>query len=154
MASETELSWASGIFDGEGHVGIHQHKIQKSYGTYIAWRIQVTVANTHLPTVLRFQEIVCPGQGYLDVQHPGEPGSPKRRQTLYTIRLYAEQAAAALDVLLPWTFTKREQIKVGIAFRKTFERKRSTGRNTPLPKDVVEKRAALAQECRALKLCS
>lgn len=154
MASETELSWAGGFFDGEGHVGIHQHKNKKSYGIYIAWRIQVTVANTHLPTVLRFQEIVCPGQGYLDVQHPGDHGDRSRRQTLYTLRLHARHAADALNVLLPWTFTKREQIEVGIAFRKTFERKSVTGPRKPLPKDVHEKRTALAQECRALKLCS
>lgn len=54
--SQTELAWAAGFFDGEGHIGYGE------YGKYKTRKLVAVVAGSHLPSLWRFQEAVM-GRG-------------------------------------------------------------------------------------------
>ena len=60
MASETDIAWAAGLFDGEGSIGIYWHpnRTSRMVGQ---WTLNLSLAMTDEACVNLFHEIVVEG---------------------------------------------------------------------------------------------
>ena len=106
------LAWAAGLFDGEGCVYMAGH------------RVQMSLNNTHLPTVRRFHEIVGTGS----VHATKNNSKPAHCKPMWAWHASCAKAEVVLRSLLPWLVTKREQAEVAL-FARQYAGTR--GRYTP-----------------------
>lgn len=95
---ELKLAWAAGIFDGEGCINSTLPK---------RFQIRLEVKMTHKPTLELFGEILgCKvGVGY-------EKRGNRRPQ--YRVRLYQKKAIEALEKMLPYLVTKKDEANLAI----------------------------------------
>ncbi|KKK43275.1 hypothetical protein LCGC14_3168670, partial [marine sediment metagenome] len=128
------------------HVGIHTHT---SKG-YPALKLRVTLANTYRRAVDRFVEIVGV-PGYIHTAKPDLRSNRKRTKVLYTAMWQAHGAKKVLETLLPYLVIKREQTRLGIQFRDTFDEPYTLGRGHPLPDYIRESRQDMCFRMKALK---
>lgn len=149
MATELELAWAAGFFDGEGHVGIKRSHERRKCGIYMSLNLVVTVANTHAPTIAKFMQIV--GVSGNTCVYPDRRPENKRNRILYTARFSANHAYIVLKLLLPYLVTRKEQAEVGIAFRETFTTRKGRGKGHPIPPDVLELREQFALQLKSIR---
>lgn len=137
MTTELDLAWAAGLFDGEGHIGAHLC----SGTVYTHWKLSVLVSNVHKPTMDKFQSLVG---GRMRLRKNG-PGNRK----IWVLRLGEGVAAAALEKLLPYLVTKKEQAELALEFRKTYGGN-VRGAGVLLPQSILEARSGIAAQIKAL----
>lgn len=140
MPTETEKAWGAGLFDGEGHIGVHLCNNPKT--GYAHWKLSVMVVNTHTPTMERFQALFGGRKRYRT--------NGKNARNIWSWRMGEGQAAAFLEMLMPYLFTKKEQAKMALEFRETYATSNRRGPGVWLPEAVLEKRSALADSIKAL----
>src|SRR4051812_7873246 len=97
MATEAEIAWAAGLFEGEGCI------------SYIRpWGrepdIQVALVMTDEDVVRRFDEIVDRGHVY-DPYHP--PSAGPRRKPFWRWAAIGDPAHDVVDLLGPWLSPRR-----------------------------------------------
>ena len=150
MASETEIAWAAGFFDGEGHVGVHLHnqKAPCNGRKCKYYRLTVSISNTDLLSVNHFGDIVgVKGSTYASKPGDDTIGGARRKQICYQTRWYARKAADVMEVLLPHLVTKHRQAELAIAFRKMMK----PCKGNRVPQSEVDRRGDIANEMHALR---
>lgn len=108
MPSEVDLSWAAGVFDGEGSVSIYVETARST-------NVQLRMGMSHKETIDRFNQIVTHGTVYTTKTHKGSPDNYLRMWWWAASNRAAEEI---LKILLPYSVTKRSQIEVALEFRK------------------------------------
>lgn len=119
MATEAELAWAAGLFEGEGSF----HVTTSKYGSRVP---TMTIQMTDPDVLERFQRIVDSGR----VRGPLSRGS--RRKPIYSIDV-AERASVkrVTEAFLPWLGVRRtaraqeilaliEELDAAAAYREQF----------------------------------
>ncbi len=145
--TDAEIAWAAGLFDGEGHVGIHWCRGMVRGKVCEHLQLLTSVANTHIGCLEKFQSIV--GVGKIHVSD-----TRNRNKPLYVWRTQAKKSDAVLRMLLPYLVVKREQADLAIEFRTTFPERRATAKGHPLSEEVKAVRVDLAHRVKALKIAS
>lgn len=144
MATETELAWAAGFFDGEGSIGIYRHTLYTQSGTYFTWKVKARLSCCSKEAVARFAEIM--GNGVVHLQRR----QTKKLREVWSWSVYDRHVIAALEPLLPYLVIKKQQVELGIAFRATVKNHGSRG----VPEDVLHRQAEIATAMKAMKLVS
>jgi hypothetical protein len=135
--SETDKSYAAGIFDGEGSVTINWSK--KRYH-----RIDVRVAMVDSEVIYWFGTVFG---GHVDLTNKTKTG-----RQIYRWTLHCRRAANFLRIILPYLRLKKLRAELGIELteitRKRGALKGKEG-NTPLHEKELERRHEIALRIRA-----
>lgn len=142
-----EIAWASGLFDGEGTIGIikstHNRAQTKGYKgdkVYSSYGERISVGMTHLPTIQRLKDVL------------GFPGTitvedrPNNRKPCYRVAAANNKAITIIKKMLPYLFTKSEQAYTALAFRRLVNSKP----RGIMPEDYLEERERLYTKIRHL----
>lgn len=113
-ATQTEIAWLAGIFDGEGSVSM-QRKLVHSIGS---WDIRCRIGMCHLPTIQRIIEITG-----MKCHYTYQPKG--NRRPLTTWHACGTRAEIFLMAVVPFLVTKREQALIALA---AFELRRNAPR--------------------------
>lgn len=144
LQGEAGMSYAAGLFDGEGCVHIaRQRKLQSKRGYVL--RLVVTVAQNHLNTLLDFQAMTgAVGRIYMRRRQ----GAANR--DAFTLNYDGEAAASLLERLLPYLGRKADEARIALQFQRGTEITRHFG---PLgcPDAIWRKRVLLCEKLRSLK---
>jgi hypothetical protein len=144
MASDTDLAWAAGFFDGEGSLGIYRKTQYHRGRKYAGWHVHARVAGCCREAIERFAEIV--GEGTVRKE-------PRLTAGNRNVWVWCGASATAMDSLsrlLPYLTVKREQVELGIEFRKTVANHGSRG----TPSEILQRQAAMADAMKAMKRAS
>jgi hypothetical protein len=117
--SLTEKAYLAGILDGEGSIGVYKRFVGKKKGA--SYSLRVMVGNTDVSLIRWLQRL----GGSIYEQKPKK----SNWSVCYTWTVWANQAAAILEEVLPYMLVKREQAERALFFQ---SRKSHTGR--PLDK--------------------
>ena len=111
MATEIELAWAAGFFDGEGciHCRIDHGKLKHQF------QLIISISNTSLRSLERFKGIVQHGPIYVRRTYIGNFGPYKPN---WQWRSVSKQAHEVLVLLFPYLVTKRQEAELAISARK------------------------------------
>lgn len=135
MWTETEIAYAAGIFDGEGHAGIHGHVHRN--GTKYLW-LNVEIANTCLPLL-----------NWLSNKFGGSiVAKTKQREDyrqVFVLYFKGPMAATFLEIVLPYLIVKKEVAQACIQFQSTISESRSS-----ISEDVQSKRELLGEKVRRM----
>jgi hypothetical protein len=107
----TDIAWAAGLFDGEGHITIQKSKPYAARGERsYKYSLIINLGMTHHATVRKFAEIVGAGRlGCLRQRNP-EHACMLRWQT------ERRNASAILKIMLPYLKTKRVEALLALQF--------------------------------------
>ena len=145
MATEAELAWAAGLFDGEGSLGVYRHTQYHGGKKYVGLHLIVKLAMCNQQAVEKFGEIV--GEGKVN-QSPRPTNSGR---LVWTWNTGGVRAGLVLTKLLPYLVVKREQAELGLVFR-AIVRKNSRGLRTP--PELIQRQSEIADSIKQLKLVS
>ena len=119
----TELAWAAGFVDGEGHVTVRKKnatwRVRGSKHTGrprmegTTYAVELTVTNRN-PTPMRMLALLFGGD-YVPSYRTG------RKNTYYKWRLGSDQAVYALELMLPFLVGKRELATTAISFHHWYK---------------------------------
>lgn len=99
MASSEQVAWAAGLFEGEGSI------------THTRTDLQLTLVNTDLEIVQRFDAIVARGKIYGPYVRGYTDGCRRKPRWLWVAK--GDAAHDVLDLLGPWlSARRREQARV------------------------------------------
>lgn len=144
LAGTSALSYAAGLFDGEGCIHIAKQTHPGSRQGYV-YRLVVSVAQNHLRSLIDFQDFVgIPGRLY-PVKRQGSAN-----RDAYTLTYDGGTAEALLRVLQPYLGRKADEAAVALAFQTHGQIRRHFGPNG-CPEDVWRKRAYYYRKLRNLK---
>jgi hypothetical protein len=107
--AKTDLAYAAGLLDGEGTIFICRQKATAKGAISVSHYIQVSIVNTHKPTIEWTQKLL--GIGKIIQTNQG-------KKPLYRIAFYSKEAIKVLKILLPYLKIKREQALLAIEFDK------------------------------------
>lgn len=96
QTKNTELAWAAGLFEAEGHVGA-----RAADDTHSRHRLLVTLSSCDRDVVDRFA--CAMGVGTVREVRPQQP----RRQIVYTWQITGKAAKPVVEALLPWMGERR-----------------------------------------------
>lgn len=141
MATDLELAWAAGFFDGEGCIYLRAGK------GIAGWQLLCSLGQSDDSPLEEFQRIVG-GVGFVGRRH-----YPKRsnRRPCWAWQTSSQKAEDVLRLLLPFLRVKRSQAVAALEFQETYPEK-PYGYGNPIPSEVVEERGRLAKKVKALKL--
>lgn len=110
VATDEELAWVAGFFDGEGAVGI-RHKLIKGDLSKQYWTESAILSNGHRPSLEKVQRLFG-GCGVIK-------RSLKKNDTLsepmYVWVVEASSARSFLTAILPFSIIKRQQIELALS---------------------------------------
>ena len=141
QATDIDLAWAAGFFDGEGSVGIYPRTQYHHGKKYVGWRVCARLCGCNRVSVERFAEIV--GNGVVRL----ERRKTKKLREVWGWRAYNAEVMTALERLLPYLVVKKEQVLLGIEFRSTVGNFGSAG----IPADVMKRQTEMAALIKAMK---
>lgn len=147
MPTETELVWAAGFFDGEGHIGAH---LCNGRNGYAHWKLSLMVVNTHTPSVEIFQRLFG---GTIKHRTNGRRVDGSNCKEISVWRAPEQQIGEILRRLVPHLVTKKQQALLAIEFRQTY-RGYVRGAGVFLPDEVKQERADFASRIRLLNNCA
>lgn len=107
---EIELAWAAGLFDGEGCVCISKTKPKKLTWSY-KYGLNVSIGMTHKETVKNLHRLF--GGTYREVP---PPSADKNWALQYRWRINEKQAKSFILAILPYSFTKKEQLMLALEY--------------------------------------
>jgi hypothetical protein len=108
FSNSNELAWLAGLFDGEGCVGFYR-KRDKRNTSRTAYYIVATIAMTHAPTIQRVVELTG-SQINFTKRYKNE-----KHRTCFAWRVQNAKARVFLEAILPYSFTKAEEIRTALA---------------------------------------
>lgn len=132
VPTDTDLAWAAGFIDGEGHIGINM----AGDSTQMA----VSVSNTDLRSIKRFAELFG---GKLHYTTPGTGG----KRPVHYWRAAGHGAAGVLRQVYPYLVIKKEQADVAFDYAATLLPPGKRG----LDLSTRETRAALMYRLRSIR---
>jgi hypothetical protein len=109
---QTELAWAAGFFDGEGHIAIHRTRDTSSFS------LNLSMAQVDPSPILDFQEIL--GIGTIGPHRTKQPN----HKDAVVWQSWGAKAGEVLVLLRPYLRHKATQADVAIAFQKNKVRHR------------------------------
>lgn len=115
----TELAWAAGLFDGEGHVAIGTSRPHNTNRSQIYYMF-VALNMTDPAAVSRFHTIVGVGSIRAVTKQPSTKNN-NARKTLYMWRATTQEAAVCLEKLLPYLCNKRPQAEIALAYQASMK---------------------------------
>lgn len=144
MNGTHDLAYIAGVFDGEGSIVITTRGVgnRRKLGLHLF----VCLVNTD-ENVLRMVQASLGGNLYK------RPRTGIGTKPVYTLQWSAASAAVMLSELYPFLRVKKGKAEVALRFQETFSRKGHTGGlkyRRFVPEDVLEERARLQLELRAL----
>lgn len=126
---DSEIAYAAGFFDGEGHIRIAKHSKRGSY------MLQVSAVQATLEPLPIFERLFGGTIHRRVTQYRGTP------RAQYTWQASSGAAESALRQMLPFLRTKRDEAEMALEFRATFRPQfGNRSKNTP---EVEEKRRAM-----------
>jgi len=139
MLDAKELSYAAGIIDGEGYIGIL--RVNRKLGDYPRYelRVNVTMCNSLIPSWLHANF----GGSYYEFQPPS-----LKHKKRYEWRLATWKAGEFLKLILPYLKMKQGEAQIGIAFQSY--RKEKYVKCKPKPIAVIKAEAILHQKLKEL----
>jgi hypothetical protein len=138
----TDLAWAAGIIDGEGHIQISRRKLDKPTRKTAGWSFCVRVGNTDPRMTDRLWQLFGGS-----VQGP-------RFNRLASRPSYEWVAMSAigrhvLEAILPYLVVKHDQAEVAIRFAATIRGRK--GQPSCLSSEVAQEREQLIDNILALR---
>jgi len=135
--SVADLSYFAGLFDGEGSV-----MLRKLIRSNQAYALELSLTNTHLPTLQWIKELW--GVGSIRLKK-----APKSRRPAWEWRTSGNQALYVLKPTLRFLKIKKQEAEIGVAFQELKRQTRTVwGSHRPLT--LVEEEQRLA---KILKAC-
>lgn len=123
MATEVELAWLAGLFDGEGCVSISKSTKKRVGGTEtICHNLVISITNNDEKAMTRIMEITGEGKTYF--RDNGQWGKIWQWQTSALI------AVRILDRMMPYLVVKKRESEIGLELAKT-KNVRLTYRTSP-----------------------
>ena len=108
MSRETDLAWAAGIIDGEGHIGLYLSHTN----TGDCYVLKLVVVNTNLKMLERCKEIF--GAGSIGNRVKAKMHH-KQQWSFYAC---SKQAEKILQAVRPYLVAKADQADLGLLSRK------------------------------------
>lgn len=141
MATDVELAWAAGFFDGEGCIYLRTSKREAG------WQLLCNLTQTDRAPIEEFQHIVG-GVGYISSRHASPKGN---RRPCWCWQGASRNAGEVLVLLLPYLRVKKAQAVAALEFRATYP-DANYRRWNRIPPEVFKERGRLARKVKALKL--
>lgn len=135
MSRETDLAWAAGIIDGEGHIGLYLSRTN----TGNCYVLKVAVVNTNLKMLERLKSIFNGGSINVRIK---KQSHHKQQWCYYACSKKAERV---LQSVLPYLVAKSDQAELGLLSRKYI---RQHGINTMNPE--MEKQSEISARLKEL----
>lgn len=148
MAVETDIAWAAGVFDGEGHISVRQTNTKHGYaGTY---SFAIIVKMVHKPTILRLQEVFG-GAGKV-YKHKRDIATMGKCRVQWTWHVPTISAWMVLEMMQPYLVTKAPEAAIAVRYYTEIGvMTRADGMKNGLSPERVAARAALAAELVAAR---
>jgi hypothetical protein len=119
--SPTDLAWAAGFFDGDGHVGL-------------ASGLQVELTQKYRLPLVRFRELLGPGTFY-QTKRPYE----RNPSCLWELAYYGESGKRVLTALLPYLVAKRTEAELALqCYEACYVGRRGGRKRTPVEQAEVD----------------
>ena len=146
-----ELSYAAGLFDGEGTIGVDVAYIDRPSKPYTRSQLRVAITMTHLPTIQLFHTQFGGSISRCDSANRRN----KNHRIVYTWLVWSNLAANFLRDILPYLITKKEEAILAIEFqdhiRSSVLHFRKYRGNPPDIDDIHSYRYHLIKEIKKLK---
>lgn len=140
QVAETDKAWAAGFVDGEGCIALIGRSQVLKGKTYQCFVLSLHVANTDIRTLERLKTMF--GGTIYPTNHKNRPNN----KPCWTWYCRSALAAAALDKLLPYLFSKKEQAELGIASRRYIQ-----GNGRPRAEGNLEAQSQISTQLKHLK---
>lgn len=140
-----DLSYAAGIFDGEGCVLIDRHK-GKDGRPNVNHMLTVTIGMTD-PLLPRFLYDLF--GGHVSFNQRDLPG--KSRRDFWVWRIKGFRAASCLKAMRPFVKLKAHQVDLAIEFQAMIDKRQRIGRGGRLKDSDIAARDAFYHKMRQLK---
>ena len=138
--SETDLAWAAGFIDGEGSIGLYPCARRDKYH-HKYFFLRLSVANTDIRCLRRLQRMF--GGSINRTNHNNRP----EQRPCWTWYCQSKKCADALERLLPFLLSKKEQAETALLSRK-YMRKKGQFRLEPVD---LQSQQEIASHLRLLK---
>lgn len=131
----TDLAWAAGIIDGEGHIRLTLCKPGINRRATPGYQLCLAVRMTCEATIRRLYLIF--GSGTVI---PVRPRNPQKHKPTFQWRVSDQGAADVLIAISPYMTTKLSQAEIGIEFRRLCRQISPAGRGISYSAEMVELR--------------
>lgn len=150
--TEIDLARLAAFIDGEGYICVAKYTTtQKNNGRVkTGYSVKVEVTNTDPQLMVWLKKF---GVGYVWWKHE----QPLRnRRIRYTWCVRSREAVELLKLLLPYFVMKKNQAELLLEFTAdmNYSQRGKKGRMQPLPASLVEKRNAMVERLKAMRIPS
>jgi len=143
LVSDTDLAYAAGFFDGEGHISIAFSTSKKCRGySYDRYTLIVSMSQMDRRPLDYISSKFGGNVRHLVAKRSYDKGKYSR----YDWSLACNNAVSFLKKIRPWLHVKIEQADIAIEFQATMDKRRK-----PTPPHVVELRKELAESLKKVR---
>lgn len=143
QAMPLQLAYCSGLFDGDGCVGISRQ--QQLGRKNVSYRLTVSLVQNDFPTIQFFRDVLGVQHCLVEVRR-----SKSHNRQIYELRYDGRHALTALHMMLPYLVRKRIEAEVATDFWTVCQMGVMPGPKG-LPKQVWKDRASFFTKMRKLK---
>lgn len=138
--SPTDLAYAAGFFDGEGHIRIQRHSTRCR-----TMMLQCSISQaTEYPLDWFVEKFGGTVKGRL-MKYRGD------RRPLYGWQISSLGAEEFLRAIFPYLIAKKDEADIALAFRETFRPQHVKGGHKRMSEDVIEFRHKCSERLKSLR---
>lgn len=138
MSKSHRLAWAAGFIDGDGFITVQNRTTKHKDKVYQSHYLRLGACQASLVPLKELQSLFG---GSIREKNSGPNKEGYKRKTQWVWTLSTQQAANALEQLLPYLIHKKEVALLGLDFAKTMSKVK-----TNTPPEIHEKRQYLQNE--------
>lgn len=138
MSKSHLLAWAAGFMDGDGHITIQDRKTKHKDKVYTGHYLRVGACQSSLPPLERLKQLFG---GSIRPKNVGPNREGYNRKPQWVWALSTQEAAEALEQMLPYLLHKKEVAKLALEFQTTMSKDKRQ-----LSEEVIAKRQQLQKD--------
>jgi hypothetical protein len=138
MTVDTDIAWAAGFLDGEGHFGARFRS-----GGRTSLGVELTASQTHKAPIDKLVEIF--GGAVHEVSKKTTTGRTTWQWTIASGKRLRE----VLPLLIPYLTTKKQEAEILLELSNTFLTSRSHGGRMPCTPEMTERRKEMISNLKS-----
>lgn len=146
MSKSHQLAWAAGFMDGDGHICIQNRKTKHKDKIYTGTYLRVGACQASLPPLEKLQQLFG---GSIKPKNSGPNREGYNRKPQWVWALSTQEAANALEQMLPYLLHKKKVAELALEFQTTMSKTKQQ-----LSEEVIAKRLQLQSEITSINSLS
>lgn len=146
MSKSHQLAWAAGFMDGDGHICIQNRKTKHKDKIYTGTYLRVGACQASLPPLEKLKQLFG---GSIKPKNSGPNREGYNRKPQWVWALSTQEAANALEQMLPYLLHKKKVAELALEFQTTMSKTKQQ-----LSEEVIAKRLQLQSEITSINSLS